>query len=113
MLYIHKRLTIKKRGETEELNLEPVAKKVRHKNLILFVFVVFSLNFTGFPALAGGHRYFKDCSFNSIGVIGFWWTATKEDVYNAWYQAVHFGYSQVGKDNGGMNTGMSIRCIKN
>lgn len=65
----------------------------------------------GFSALAGGHRYFKDCSFNSVGVIGFWWSSTKEDTWSAWYQAVHFGYSQVGSDNGGMNTGMSVRCV--
>lgn len=68
---------------------------------------------TGFAALAGGQRYFKDCSFYSNGEIGFWWSSTKEDTYNAWYQAVHFGLSQVGKDNGGMNTGMSVRCVIN
>lgn len=68
---------------------------------------------TGFYALAGGHRYFQDCSFYSNGEIGFWWSSTKEDIWNAWYQAVHFGYSQVGKDNGGMNTGMSVRCVMN
>jgi uncharacterized protein (TIGR02145 family) len=64
--------------------------------------------FTGMP---GGHRYFKDCTFNSEGMIGFWWTSTKEDGYNAWYHAMHFGIEQLGRDNGGMNTGMSIRCV--
>lgn len=68
---------------------------------------------TGFNAGAGGERYYKDCSFYKKGEIGFWWTATKQDSYNAWYHAFHFGYSQVGSDNGGMNTGFSVRCVKN
>ena len=66
----------------------------------------------GFSALPGGERWFEDCSFYKIGEIGFWWSSTKEDSYNAWYQAMHFGYSQVGSDNGGMNTGFSVRCIE-
>jgi len=67
---------------------------------------------TGFAALPGGERYYKDCSFLKNGEIGFWWSSTKEDTYNAWYHALHFGYSQVGSDNGGMNTGFSIRCVR-
>jgi uncharacterized protein (TIGR02145 family) len=66
---------------------------------------------SGFAALPGGERYYKDCSFYKMGEIGFWWSSTKEDTYNAWYHAVHFGYSQVGTDNGGMNTGFSVRCV--
>jgi uncharacterized protein (TIGR02145 family) len=50
---------------------------------------------TGFSAFPGGERYYKDCSFYKMDEIGFWWSATNEDTYNAWYQAVHFGYSQV------------------
>ena len=68
---------------------------------------------SGFFALPGGERYYKDCSFYKIDEIGFWWSATKEDTYNAWYLALHFGLSQVGRDNGGMNTGFAVRCVKN
>lgn len=68
---------------------------------------------TGFSAISGGHRYYKDNSFYKIGEVGFWWSSTKADTYKAWYTALHFGYSQVGRDNGGMNTGFSIRCIMN
>ncbi|MCD4744292.1 MAG: fibrobacter succinogenes major paralogous domain-containing protein [Desulfobacteraceae bacterium] len=67
---------------------------------------------TGFAAFPGGERWFEDCLFYKIGEIGFWWSSTKEDKFNAWYQAMHFGYSQVGSDKGGMNTGFSVRCIK-
>lgn len=66
----------------------------------------------GFSAKAGGARYYKDASFNHMGNITFWWTATKNDKWNAWYHAMHFGNKQVGRDNGGMNTGHSVKCVK-
>ena len=66
----------------------------------------------GFSALPSGARYYKDASFNHMSNITFWWTANKNDKWNAWYHAMHFGYEQVGRDNGGMNTGHSVRCVK-
>lgn len=66
----------------------------------------------GFAARAAGARWFKDASFNHMGVITFWWSASKNDKWNAWYHAMHFGLRQVGRDNGGMNTGHSVRCMK-
>jgi uncharacterized protein (TIGR02145 family) len=66
----------------------------------------------GFAAQAAGARYYKDASFNNLGNITFWWSASKNDKWNAWYHAMHFGYQQVGRDNGGMNTGHSVRCVK-
>jgi uncharacterized protein (TIGR02145 family) len=66
----------------------------------------------GFAAKPCGARYFKDASFNHMGRITFWWSASKNDKWNAWYHAMHFGYRQVGRDKGGMNTGHSVRCIK-
>ena len=67
----------------------------------------------GFGALPGGERYYKDSSFYKMDEIGFWWSSTKQDDYNAWYFALHFGLSQYLRDNGGMNTGFSVRCVKN
>lgn len=67
---------------------------------------------TGFHALPGGERWFEDAGFYKAGEIAFWWSATSKDKWNAWYHAIHFGYSQIGRDNGGMNTGFSVRCIK-
>lgn len=67
---------------------------------------------TGFHALPGGERWFEDAGFYKAGEIGFWWSATAYNKWNAWYHALHFGYSQIGRDNGGMNTGFSVRCIK-
>jgi uncharacterized protein (TIGR02145 family) len=66
----------------------------------------------GFAAQPAGARYYKDASFNHLDRIGFWWSATRQDKWNAWYFALHFEYQQVGRDNGGMNTGHSVRCVK-
>jgi uncharacterized protein (TIGR02145 family) len=66
----------------------------------------------GFAAQPAGARYYKDASFNHLSTVGFWWSATRQDKWNAWYHALHFGYSQVGRDNGGMNTGHSVRLVK-
>lgn len=66
----------------------------------------------GFAAQPSGARYFKDASFNHLGTVGFWWSASKNDKWNVWYHALHFGHQQVGRDNGGMNTGHSVRCVR-
>ncbi|MBA3027294.1 MAG: hypothetical protein FP816_00545 [Desulfobacteraceae bacterium] len=66
----------------------------------------------GFAAKACGARFYEDASFNHMGNITFWWTAGKNDKWNAWYHAMHFGYQQVARDNGGMNTGHSVRCVR-
>ena len=66
----------------------------------------------GFAAQPSGARYYKDASFNHMGNITFWWTASKNDKWNAWYHAMHSGYRQIGRDNGGMNTGHSVRLVK-
>ncbi len=36
-------------------------------------------------ALPAGARYYKNASFNHMGKITFWWTASKNDKWNAWY----------------------------
>ncbi|MCP4367708.1 MAG: hypothetical protein GY797_06295 [Deltaproteobacteria bacterium] len=66
----------------------------------------------GFAAKAAGSRWFQDASFLHLGNITFWWSASKNDKWNGWYHAMHFGYRQLGRDNGGMNTGHSVRLIK-
>ena len=69
-------------------------------------------NSSGFGGLPGGHRYYKDAGFYHNGNIGFWWSSTKNDRWNAWYHALHYSYTLAGRDNGGMNTGFSVRCVK-
>ncbi|MBM3245520.1 MAG: hypothetical protein FJZ15_07010 [Candidatus Omnitrophica bacterium] len=69
-------------------------------------------NSSGFNGLPGGERLYEDAGFYQNGIVGFWWSSTKQDKWNAWYRALHTSYAQLGRDNGGMNTGFSIRCIK-
>jgi len=66
----------------------------------------------GFGGRPSGARYYKDATFNHRGTIGFWWSASNPDRWNASYFAMHFGLKQVARSSGGMNTGHSIRCIK-
>jgi uncharacterized protein (TIGR02145 family) len=69
-------------------------------------------NSSGFAGLPGGHRYYKDAGFYHNGNVGFWWSSTKNDKWNAWYRALNTSYTLCARDNGGMNTGFSIRCVK-
>ena len=69
-------------------------------------------NSSGFNGLPGGERLYEDAAFYSVGEIGFWWSATKNDQWNAWYRALHYMYTLAGRDNGGMNTGFSVRLLK-
>lgn len=66
----------------------------------------------GFATKAAGSRWFQNASFDHLGNITFWWSASKNDKLNAWYHAMHFGDKQVSRDNGGMNAGNSVRCVK-
>jgi len=70
-------------------------------------------NSSGFTGLPGGERLYEDAGFYSSGDIGFWWSSTNNDKWNAWYRALHKSYTLAGRDNGGMNTGFSVRCVKN
>jgi uncharacterized protein (TIGR02145 family) len=69
-------------------------------------------NSSGFSGLPGGERLFSDSSFYHLGNIGFWWTSSRKGKYNAIYRAMHCAYPEVGNDHGGMNTGFSVRCIR-
>ncbi len=66
----------------------------------------------GFAGIPSGARDFKSGTFNHFGNITFWWSASKNDKWNAWYHAIHFGYKQTARDNGGMNAGHSVRLVK-
>ena len=65
-----------------------------------------------FAARPAGARDFASGAFHASGSITFWWSASANDDWNAWYHAMHFVYRQVGRDNGGMNAGHSVRCVK-
>ena len=69
------------------------------------------INSSGFSALPGG------CSpsnkiFQFSGYYGLWWTSTLADERNAWYRIMGYNQDTVVRDDGRVNYGYSIRCIK-
>ncbi len=70
-------------------------------------------NESGFTARPGGRRLDTTGTFELIGNSGFWWAADKYDTSNAWYRRINSDEDRVFRVNqGGLKTGMSVRCIK-
>lgn len=68
-------------------------------------------NETGFTALPGGFR-FSGGSFDYIGSYGYWWSATENKTSNAWYRAMYYDPSYVGRSDGYEVVGFSVRCLR-
>jgi uncharacterized protein (TIGR02145 family) len=68
-------------------------------------------NETGFTALPGGGRGING-SFNGVGSVGIWWSATEYDPNTAWGRSMFYNIGNVGKSNYGKKNGFSIRCLK-
>ena len=68
-------------------------------------------NSTGFIALPGGYRFFYG-TFNNIGNLGTWWTATESDLPDAWSRILSNSYSGIFRADYPKNYGFSVRCIK-
>jgi uncharacterized protein (TIGR02145 family) len=68
-------------------------------------------NESGFTGLPGGNCG-NNGIFSEFGRFGFWWSATENDQYNAWYRSLCFNFTDVYIDNSGINYGYSIRCLK-
>lgn len=72
-------------------------------------------NSSGFTALPGGSRYYKNASFNRIRIDGYWWSATEyaSNTDNAWSRKISnfstYLYQNFDYDK---NWGLSIRCVK-
>ena len=73
-------------------------------------------NSTGFSALPGGYRYADDGSYNVLGYTGFWWSTTRQTIYN---YIVLIGHEQAstlalgwGNDEADSDA-FSCRCVKN
>lgn len=68
-------------------------------------------NETGFTALPGGIR---GSTFDSIGILGIWWSSTlfSELSGNVDLRTIYNNSSYFNFNLGSMNTGCSVRCIK-
>ncbi len=68
-------------------------------------------NETGFTALPGGSRGSVG-SFNYVGYLGFWWSASEISTDYAWGRAMHYDYSYVSRFNYFKELGFSVRCVR-
>ncbi len=66
----------------------------------------------GFSGLPSGYRYGTG-SFSEFGYIGKWWTSTGLDGFVAWHRNLVSLGPEVRRDvDGVMNSGFSVRCLK-
>lgn len=68
-------------------------------------------NSTGFTALPGGYRN-GNGSFDLNGEAGYWYTATEDITYGAWYIYMGFEFASMGKFSWTKREGYSVRCLK-
>jgi len=68
----------------------------------------------GFSALPGGERNGYNGDFNSVGGIGYWWTATESESGNAYYRRMSGSYDGVNdiQDHDNKSNGYSVRCVQ-
>lgn len=71
-------------------------------------------NESGFTALPGGARQFYNGTYNDIGVIGIYWSATETSLQNNHFIAIPMSNENTTANPGQhvMSTGSSVRCIK-
>jgi uncharacterized protein (TIGR02145 family) len=67
---------------------------------------------TGFSALPAGYRAY-DGVFQSGGMYGYWWSATANGAGLAWYRYVGYNYASANRSYTDMNSGFSVRCVRN
>ena len=68
-------------------------------------------NNVGFSALPGGRRH-SNGSFEFVGTLDDWWTATESDGSNAYSRDVNSGRTHVREETGSKAYGLSVRCVR-
>jgi len=68
-------------------------------------------NETGFTALPGGFRL-SNGTFNDIGYLGYWWSATEYNATYAWYRSMYYNLSNVFRNYDDKEVGFSVRCVR-
>ncbi len=69
-----------------------------------------STNESGFSGLPGGYRY-NVGAFLYVGNNGCFWSSTESLKDKAWGRTLSHSYSDVGRDDGSLGSGLSVRCI--
>jgi uncharacterized protein (TIGR02145 family) len=65
----------------------------------------------GFSALTGGYGR-SNGSFNGVGKLGWWWSATEDNASNAYSRDMYVGLANVGRSSSGKASFFSVRCVK-
>jgi len=69
-------------------------------------------NASGFTGLPGGYRYCVG-PFLYVGNNGCFWSSTKSLKNKAWGRTLSHNMNDVGRDDGSVGSGLSVRCIVN
>ena len=69
-------------------------------------------NETGFTALPGGRRFYYDGTFISLGSLGYYWSATEDEVIYGGIGILHYDSAAIEGDGYSKPNGMSVRCLK-
>ena len=68
-------------------------------------------NSSGFSAFPGGVRY-DNGFFNVIGKAGSFWSASEDDIYDAWLRDLIYSNSGVLRNSFNKAFGFSVRCVR-
>ena len=68
-------------------------------------------NSSGFSGLPGGYRSTHGL-FPSIGSSGYWWSASEDNVSNAWVRRLASSNSYLTRKNNTKDEGFSVRCVR-
>ena len=69
-------------------------------------------NSSGFTALPGGYRSLNFGTFSNAGFRGYWWSATENSSYDAWYRSLYYNNAYVYRYDSNKSYGFSVRCIR-
>lgn len=69
-------------------------------------------NSSDFSALPAGLRDASSGEFFNAGIDAIWWTATEEDLYNAWLRNLYYYYNSIYRVPELKNNGFSVRCAR-
>jgi uncharacterized protein (TIGR02145 family) len=70
-------------------------------------------NTSGFTALPAGYRFAGTGTFNDLGNLTYWWTATSIDATRAWYRRVDGSSTSIYHAGTEERGGKYVRCLKN
>lgn len=64
-----------------------------------------------FSALPGGTRHYLG-NYYGFGTNSFWWSASEDNTFVAWYRVLSNSNGSVGRYSVGKKNGFSVRCLK-